>query len=82
MTTNTGSQCGQLRLGQETPNSRAFSGYVRFWHKADITTVLNYVRFWVQSGHRARGASMSAFDPNRTLVGHSLTCGWNHATPP
>ena len=46
MTTNTGSQCGQLRLGQETPNSRAFSGYVRFWHKADIATVPNDVRFW------------------------------------
>jgi hypothetical protein len=45
MTTNTGSQCGQLRLGQETPNSRAFSGYVRFWHKADIRLSAGNVRF-------------------------------------
>jgi len=25
---------------------------VRYWHKADITTVLSNVRFWGNSGHR------------------------------
>jgi hypothetical protein len=23
-----------------------WTSYVRFWHKADITTALNHVRFW------------------------------------
>jgi hypothetical protein len=26
----------------------------RFWHKADMATLLNDVRFWGQSGHVAR----------------------------
>jgi hypothetical protein len=27
--------------------------HVCFWHKADITIVVNHVRFWGQSGHSA-----------------------------
>jgi hypothetical protein len=40
-------------------------GNVRFWHKADITIVLNHVRFWGQSGHRA-DITKCPLDPKQT----------------
>ena len=39
---------------------------VRFWHKADITTVVIYVRFRGVKRTLCGRAAMSAFDPKRT----------------
>jgi hypothetical protein len=43
-----------------------FGARVRFWHKADITSVLNHVRFGGQSGHSAA----TAYCPLMTQSGH------------
>ena len=43
-------------------------GDVRLWHRTDMPTQLSDVRCWVNSGKHLLAASISDFDPTRTLA--------------
>jgi hypothetical protein len=45
----------------------------RYWHFSDMPTVLSDVRCWGPSGKHLLAASISPFDPSRTLRGVAST---------
>src|SRR5262245_48679533 len=62
-----GSSHSGLSGKQCIPGGRCWEKEFFFWHEADMTTLLGDVRFRGNSGHSGEGASMSAFDPKRTM---------------
>jgi hypothetical protein len=55
------------RNGRKEPGARG--GSVRFWHKADIPTVLRDVRFRGEKRTSSRRAEVAAVKPRRRELG-------------